>query len=257
MEYGQNKWLRLENPLNLNQIPFTFDFSWELGLLLDIQTKTSTVGLIYTHWDTMAFMGCDCNMQSDLQNYNFVQLCGIWNYAVKYIGVFVLYHKHAYNARKEFIVDRKFGCEKWSRVTKSLKYQPNGRHIWIISGIAVTVSYWSRNTDFPVTLAFWWMASTLVLKKKICICHNDVIKWKHVPRLLAICADHSPVTGEFTAQRSAKRSFDVFFDLRLNKRLSEEWWDWWFETPSLPLWRNCKAQDIRFLMIIIPHAIRS
>ena len=39
--------------------------------------------------------------------------------------------------------------------------------------------------------------------------------------LLAICAENSPVPGEFPAQRPVTRSFDVFFDLRLNKRLSK------------------------------------
>ena len=38
--------------------------------------------------------------------------------------------------------------------------------------------------------------------------------------LLAICAENSPVPGEFPAQRPVTRSFDVFFDLRLHKRLS-------------------------------------
>ena len=33
--------------------------------------------------------------------------------------------------------------------------------------------------------------------------------------LLAICAENSPVTGEFLAQRPVTRSFEVFFDLRL------------------------------------------
>ena len=33
--------------------------------------------------------------------------------------------------------------------------------------------------------------------------------------------------------------FDVFFDLRPNKRLSKQPWGWWFETPSLSLWRQC------------------
>ena len=45
--------------------------------------------------------------------------------------------------------------------------------------------------------------------------------------------------GEFPAQRPVTRSFDVFFDLRLNKRLSKQQWGWWFETPSLSLWRQC------------------
>ena len=38
--------------------------------------------------------------------------------------------------------------------------------------------------------------------------------------LLAICAENSPVTGEFPAQKPVTQSFDIFFDMRLNKRLS-------------------------------------
>ena len=59
--------------------------------------------------------------------------------------------------------------------------------------------------------------------------------------LLAYCAGNSPVTGEFPAQRPATRSFDVFFDPRLNKRVSKQWWGWWFETQSGPLWRHCNS----------------
>ena len=59
--------------------------------------------------------------------------------------------------------------------------------------------------------------------------------------LLAICAGNSPVPGEFTAQRPVTRSFDVFFDLRL-KPLSKQWWGWWFETLSRPLWRHCNER---------------
>ena len=54
--------------------------------------------------------------------------------------------------------------------------------------------------------------------------------------LLAICEWNSLVTSEFPAQRPVTRSFDVFFDLHLNKRLSKQWWGWWFEMPSHPLW---------------------
>ena len=64
--------------------------------------------------------------------------------------------------------------------------------------------------------------------------------WRHqmetFSALLAICAGNSPVPGEVT------RSFDVFFDLRLNKRLSKQWWGWWFETLSCPLWRHRNAK---------------
>ena len=56
--------------------------------------------------------------------------------------------------------------------------------------------------------------------------------------LLALCAENSPVTGEFPAQRRVTLSFDVFFDLHLNKRLSKKTWGWWFETPSRSLWHH-------------------
>ena len=56
--------------------------------------------------------------------------------------------------------------------------------------------------------------------------------------LLAICAENSPVPGEFPAQRPVTRSFDVLFDLRPNKRLGKQSWGWWSETPSSSLWRH-------------------
>ena len=49
--------------------------------------------------------------------------------------------------------------------------------------------------------------------------------WRHqmetFSALLAICAENSPVPGEFPAQRPVTRSFDVYFDLRPNKGLSD------------------------------------
>ena len=66
--------------------------------------------------------------------------------------------------------------------------------------------------------------------------HDDVMKWTHFSALLAICAENSPVTGEFPAQRPVTRSFDVFFYLLQIKRLSKRWWGWWFETPLRPIW---------------------
>ena len=56
--------------------------------------------------------------------------------------------------------------------------------------------------------------------------------------VVAICAENSPITSEFPAQRPVTRSFDVFFDLGLNERLNKQSWGLWFETPSLPLWRQ-------------------
>ena len=55
-----------------------------------------------------------------------------------------------------------------------------------------------------------------------------------------LCGEFT-VPGEFPARRPVTRSFDVFFDLRPNKRLNNQWWGWWFETPSSPLWRHCNG----------------
>ena len=67
--------------------------------------------------------------------------------------------------------------------------------------------------------------------------------WRHLMEtfsaLLAICTGNSPGTGEYPTQRPGTRSFHVFFDLHLNKRLSKQWWGWWSETQSCPLWRQC------------------
>ena len=69
--------------------------------------------------------------------------------------------------------------------------------------------------------------------------------WRHqmetFSAVLAICVGNSPVPGEFPAQRPVTRSFDVFFDLHPNKRLSKQWWGWWFETLSRPLWHHCNV----------------
>ena len=69
------------------------------------------------------------------------------------------------------------------------------------------------------------------------------------PALLSICVGNSPVTGEFPSQRPVTRSFDVFFHLRLNKRLSKQWWGWWFETASRPLWRHCNGMIQRSVVM--------
>ena len=66
--------------------------------------------------------------------------------------------------------------------------------------------------------------------------------WRHqmetFSALLAICAENSPVPGEFPAQRPVTRSFDVLFDPHPNKRLGKQSWGWWSETPSSSLWRH-------------------
>ena len=67
--------------------------------------------------------------------------------------------------------------------------------------------------------------------------------------LLAICAENSPVPGEFAAQRPVTRTFD----LCLNKRLSKQLWGWWFETLSSPLWRhsNVDSGEVKMDLMLV------
>ena len=48
------------------------------------------------------------------------------------------------------------------------------------------------------------------------------------------------------------RSFGDFFDLRRNKPLSKQWWGWWFEAPSRPLWRHCNGCN-QFVQVQSEH----
>ena len=91
-----------------------------------------------------------------------------------------------------------------------------------------------------------------------------IIWWRHqmetFSALLTICAGNSPVPGEFPTQRPLPRSFDVFFDQHPNKRLSKQWWGWWFEMPSCPLWRhrneNAMSQSDWTRSHVIPFFIK-
>ena len=64
--------------------------------------------------------------------------------------------------------------------------------------------------------------------------------------LLALCAENSPVDGEFLAQRPVTRSFDDLFYLCLNKWSSKQLWGWWFQTPSRLLWCHCNGTWTRW-----------
>ena len=68
--------------------------------------------------------------------------------------------------------------------------------------------------------------------------------------LLALCAGNSPMTGDFRARRPVTLSFGVFFDLRLYKLWSKEWWGWWFETPSCPLWCHCNEITTQLVLML-------
>ena len=86
------------------------------------------------------------------------------------------------------------------------------------------------------TWASWHHCPILALREGNKPVHDDVIKWKHFPLYWPFVRELVP--GEFPAQRPVTQSFDAFFDLHPNKWLSKQWWCWWFETPSCPLWRH-------------------
>ena len=95
--------------------------------------------------------------------------------------------------------------------------------IWVLEDIAL-IGKWPLGNDCHCGKIHHWNH------------HDDVIKWKHFLRYRPFVRGihRSPVNP----QRPVTRSFDVSFDLCLNKRLSKQWWGWWFETPSRPLWRH-------------------
>ena len=78
--------------------------------------------------------------------------------------------------------------------------------------------------------------------------HDDVIKWKHFPRYWPFVRGihRSPVNSPHKDQWHGALMF--FFYLRPNKRLSKQWWGWWFETPSCPLWCHCNEQSTNVLL---------
>ena len=130
--------------------------------------------------------------------------------------------------------------------------------------VIMVMLHWRKSWGWQVMHA--WMI-TVNIVAKCCPRHllhnyNDPgyktrAWWRHqmgtFSTLLALCAENSPVTGEFPTQRPVTRSFDVFFDLHLNKRLSKQSWGWWFETPWCPLWRHCN--ECLYLIYLIKYQV--
>ena len=99
----------------------------------------------------------------------------------------------------------------------------------------------------------WHICWITLRKQKICFhfmlyldtdmaqaIHDDVIKWRQFPRYWPFVRGihRSPVNSLHKGQW---RGALMFFYLRLNKPLSKQWWGWWFETLSRPLWRRCNV----------------
>ena len=113
-------------------------------------------------------------------------------------------------------------------------------HLLGVEGVGCTMD--SELMQYTIVLSWWSGYYRFESHLRWDIFCFKTSWWRHqmetFSALLAICAGNSPVTGEFPAQRPVTRSFDVFLDLRLNKPLSKQWWGWWFETLSRPLWRH-------------------
>ena len=73
--------------------------------------------------------------------------------------------------------------------------------------------------------------------------HDDVIKCKHFPRYWPFVwkIHRSPVNS--LHKYNWRRALMFSLICALNKRLSKQSWDWWFETPSCPLWRHCNGKS--------------
>ena len=100
---------------------------------------------------------------------------------------------------------------------------------------------WSmKGCWFTDTVKHYNLSHTLAGNK--IVEHSDVTGASPVSALLDIWAGNS-TGGPIPTQRPVTLSFDVFFDLRLNERLSKQWWGWWFETLSCPLWRHCSVHS--------------
>ena len=107
---------------------------------------------------------------------------------------------------------------------------------------------WDSDSDFSNRSEIWQAPRRQRYHYNIQSRGFEASWWRHqmetFSALLALCAENSPVTGEFPSQRPVTRSFDVFFDLRLNKRLSKPSRHQWFETPLHPLWRHCNDRPM-------------
>ena len=102
---------------------------------------------------------------------------------------------------------------------------------------------WLQLAGYPLLAPTW-------------LSHDDVIKWKNFPRYWPFVRGihrwpvKSPHKGQW-------RGVLMFFFLHLNKRLCKQSWDWWFETPSRPLWRHCNDIAKGFIAEILPSNSRA
>ena len=84
------------------------------------------------------------------------------------------------------------------------------------------------------------------------IVHDDVIKWKHIPRYWPFMRGihRSPVNSPHKGQWRGALMFSLI-SAWLNG-LSKQSRVWWFETPSRPLWRHFNVYCTPYLFTVVP-----
>ena len=84
--------------------------------------------------------------------------------------------------------------------------------------------------------------------------HSSISWWRHqmetFSALLAIYAGihRSPVISPHKGQWCGAL---MFSDLRPNKQLSKQWWGWWFQTSSYPLWRHRNVSRYMCIVFVV------
>ena len=96
---------------------------------------------------------------------------------------------------------------------------------------------------------------TIIMFRWKCRNHDDVMKWKHVPRYWYFVrrVHRSSVNSPHRGQWRGALMF--YLILALNKRLRKQSRRWWFETLSRPLWRHCNDTPGLFVHHIIPRSL--
>ena len=66
---------------------------------------------------------------------------------------------------------------------------------------------------------------------------NILVNWTDLNEIAKIC---QPTKMSCVKWRLFRFRLNALTNDRyVNKRLSKQWWGWWFETPSHPLWLHC------------------
>ena len=127
--------------------------------------------------------------------------------------------------------DLNFSCVTWPSTVTVLISQKHflkwkdlrGHHSWA----TVTPIKYERYLN--------WISS---ISSVIMIVHDDVIKWNHFPRYWPFVRGihRSPVNSPHKGQWRGALMFALIC-ASINDWVKQSW-GWWFETPSLSLWRH-------------------